>query len=178
MLSISLIETVIRIGAVSFSAAGAWTDLRTHRLPNRLAAAGVCFVALVVALAESGAANLAGRALLGAAVSAAPLLVVHLIQPEGLGFGDVKYAAVLGLFVGILGWPLLLAVWTIAAAVAIAGIAIRPGWKQALPLGACLATGLAVAALVGPWSLDRVGWAKGLDGVGISTATISEVRTP
>jgi leader peptidase (prepilin peptidase)/N-methyltransferase len=42
-------------------------------------------------------------ALLGAAVYFGFLFVAHLISPRGMGFGDVKLAAVMGLYVGWLG---------------------------------------------------------------------------
>jgi leader peptidase (prepilin peptidase)/N-methyltransferase len=42
-------------------------------------------------------------ALLGAAVYFGFLFIAHLISPRGMGFGDVKLAAVMGLYVGWLG---------------------------------------------------------------------------
>ena len=42
-------------------------------------------------------------ALVGAALYFGFLFVAHLISPRGMGFGDVKLAAVMGLYVGWLG---------------------------------------------------------------------------
>ena len=50
-----------------------------------------------------GDAELIRYALVGARVYFGFLLVAHLISPRGMGFGDVKLAAVMGLYVGWLG---------------------------------------------------------------------------
>ena len=42
-------------------------------------------------------------ALVGGAIYFGFLFIAHLISPRGMGFGDVKLAAVMGLFVGWLG---------------------------------------------------------------------------
>ncbi len=75
------------------------TDIREHRLPNRL----------VLALAVVGAVGLGGtllatgsipaRLALGAVVFAGPLALANLASPASVGFGDVKFAAALGLYV-------------------------------------------------------------------------------
>ncbi len=50
-----------------------------------------------------------GQAMLGATMAWLALLVIHLISPSGMGFGDVRLSFVLGLF---LGWISLLHVFT------------------------------------------------------------------
>jgi leader peptidase (prepilin peptidase)/N-methyltransferase len=43
-------------------------------------------------------------ALVGAVAYFLLLLVPHLVYPRGMGFGDVKLALVMGLYLGWLGW--------------------------------------------------------------------------
>lgn len=92
-------------------------DLREHRLPNRWTAALVIGGALTLwpvawldARTEGSLSGLLGWEghLLGSAVAAVgyPLLlwVLRLASRGGLGLGDVKLAAGLGLYAGWLGW--------------------------------------------------------------------------
>ena len=82
-----------------------WVDLREHRLPNRW----------TLALAVGGAVTLWGASILQGGERLAPSLVgfvgypalmmlLHLASRGGLGLGDVKVAAGLGLYTGWLGW--------------------------------------------------------------------------
>jgi leader peptidase (prepilin peptidase) / N-methyltransferase len=79
---------------------------------------------------------------------------VALVVPHGMGMGDVKLAALIGLVLGSLG----LAYVAVAAGVGIvvgglgaivAMAAFRLGRKQHIPFGPFLAGGAAVAALAG-----------------------------
>lgn len=83
-------------------------DLEHHRLPDRLTATGavVSGLALLVdaSLMTSWSALL--RGLLCAAVAFAVFLLMALISPSGMGFGDVKLATLLSLHTGWLGWQL------------------------------------------------------------------------
>lgn len=78
------------------------SDWREHRLPNRLVGAllGVAIATAIVAAISAGTAMPAVHALAGAALFGAPVLMVHLISPKLMGFGDVKLALVLGLWLG------------------------------------------------------------------------------
>jgi leader peptidase (prepilin peptidase)/N-methyltransferase len=81
-------------------------DIAQKLLPNRL----VLFLLLAgtAFLVAAAAATPEWDALLRALVSAAILFVVYLtlaiISPNGIGMGDVKLAAPLGLYLGYLGW--------------------------------------------------------------------------
>lgn len=44
-----------------------------------------------------------GHALLGASLAWVAMLIIHIISPGGMGFGDVRLAFVLGLFLGWIG---------------------------------------------------------------------------
>ena len=81
-------------------------DLRHHLLPNRLVLAllsgGLLMLACAaVVLGESG--NLL-RGLAGASTLFLVYLILALTSRNGLGMGDVKLAAPLGLYLGYLGW--------------------------------------------------------------------------
>lgn len=86
-------------------------DLRVFRLPDVLTLPAVVGTAVLL----GGAALLPGhdgswpRALLGAVVSAAVYFVLFLVNPAGMGFGDVKLAPTLGLALAWYGWPALFA---------------------------------------------------------------------
>jgi leader peptidase (prepilin peptidase)/N-methyltransferase len=82
------------------------TDLAEKRLPN--AVMYPSFAALLVLLAGAALITEAVPAILGAlagsVVAFAFYLVLRLISPRGIGMGDVKLAAVIGLMLGYLGW--------------------------------------------------------------------------
>jgi leader peptidase (prepilin peptidase)/N-methyltransferase len=78
-------------------------DIDTKRLPDRLvfpAFLSTYALLLAAALVDNRAGDF-GRATIGAAVGFGALLLVHLVRPDGMGFGDVKLAALCGL---VLGW--------------------------------------------------------------------------
>lgn len=85
-------------------------DIELHLLPNPLV-----FFLLAGGAALFGASTLAGQpwsALLNAVSGGAILFVIYLalalISPNGIGMGDVKLAAPVGLYLGYLGWTQLL----------------------------------------------------------------------
>lgn len=81
-------------------------DLVHHLLPNPLV--GALLLAGLALLAVSSAVTAGWSDLLRAAAGAAVLFAVFLIfavvSPKGLGMGDVKLAAPVGLYLGYLGW--------------------------------------------------------------------------
>jgi leader peptidase (prepilin peptidase) / N-methyltransferase len=134
-------------------------DLAVHRIPDRVTypAAVVCTAALVVDAAVTGAWDALVRALLAAVASGGVAALGWLAVPAGLGLGDVKLLALLGLVLGWLGWGVLLAgvflglvVGSVVAVVALA--TRRAGLRTALPFGPPLLTGAALAV-----ALDLVG---------------------
>jgi leader peptidase (prepilin peptidase) / N-methyltransferase len=131
-------------------------DLRARLLPNRVVlptlAAGSALLVLPAALDDAWPALL--RAVLGAAALFAAFLVLALASPGALGMGDVKLAALVGLYLGWLGWgPLLggaLAGFVVQAVVALGLlVARRIGLRGELPFGPAMLAGAAVA----------IGWA-------------------
>jgi leader peptidase (prepilin peptidase)/N-methyltransferase len=88
------------------SIALALIDLDVHRLPNKI----VLPAYLVGGALLGSAALITGdyERLLGAGIGLAALWLAYFLMavlyPGGMGFGDVKLAGVLGLFLGWLGW--------------------------------------------------------------------------
>jgi leader peptidase (prepilin peptidase)/N-methyltransferase len=134
------------------------------RIPTRFAhvtalAVGATIVVATVVDGGIDTDTLRG-ALVGAAVLGGGLLVLHLISPRMLGFGDVRLAAVAGLVVGWLAWtpehPVLgpvedaldaaLLGGFIGALVGIALLVMRRR-NEPFPFGPSLATGAAVVIL-------------------------------
>ena len=88
--------------------------------------------------------------MLGALFLATPLLVLHLIAPTSMGFGDVKAAAALGATLGLIQPEL--ALWTLCLASAITaawGIARR---ARHVALGPGLVVAAFIVLLVGAWA--------------------------
>ncbi|MCU1518661.1 MAG: prepilin peptidase [Pseudarthrobacter sp.] len=81
-------------------------DLAHHLLPNPLV--GALLLVGLALLAVSSAVTAGWADLLRAAAGAAVLFVVFLIlavvSPNGIGMGDVKLAAPVGLYLAYLGW--------------------------------------------------------------------------
>ncbi|MSO27422.1 MAG: prepilin peptidase [Candidatus Nanopelagicales bacterium] len=92
---------------VCFGAALSVIDIREHRMPNKLVMIAAVAGLGSVAMSSLSARDFGGllRAVLGAAIVFAALLILALIAPTGLGMGDVKLGAVTGLYLGWLGWP-------------------------------------------------------------------------
>jgi leader peptidase (prepilin peptidase) / N-methyltransferase len=135
-------------------------DLEHRRLPNIIlgpaAIAGVLL--LGIAAAVQGDWISLRDAFLGAIVYGAPLLVIGLLFPAGMGGGDIKLAAYLGLH---LGWLSLLhvVVGMIIGfmAAGLTGIVLmasgRKGRKDVIPFGPFMALGALISVAAGSWLL-------------------------
>ena len=132
-------------------------DLAVFRLPDLIVLPmyPLLFVALTVAAGTGGDWGRLGRAALAAGLLLALYLVLALINPSGLGLGDVKLAGLLGAFLGWLGWQQVL-LGTLAAFVCSAVVALlllatrRAGRKTEFPFGPWMIAGAAIGALAGP----------------------------
>jgi leader peptidase (prepilin peptidase)/N-methyltransferase len=133
-------------------------DLDCLRLPDRLTLPS--YAAGLVLLAIPADWSALGRAVLGAVAAAGAALLLALVAPSGgLGFGDVKLLGVLGLFLGWLGWGVLvLGVafgFALGAVAAIAMLASRrAGLRDHLAFGPWLIAGALVAVVAGPRLVD------------------------
>lgn len=80
-------------------------DVRERRLPHRivLPAIGVVLVAQAIAAWHEREPSRFAQALAGGLIAGLGLLAVHLVSPQGLGFGDVTYATLIGSTLGVFG---------------------------------------------------------------------------
>lgn len=130
-------------------------DLRCLRLPDPLVAAlALLTVAPLAAVAVTGGEpGRLGRATLAAVLCFSAYLLLALLPGGGLGFGDVKLAAVLGFLLGWVGWPAV--VLGLAAPHLINGPVVvfllltgRARRGTALPFGPALLAGALIAVAV------------------------------
>jgi leader peptidase (prepilin peptidase)/N-methyltransferase len=124
-------------------------DLEHRIIPNRiLAPVAVAAVALTGILEPH---RLPEHLIAGAAAGGF-LLVAVLAYPAGMGMGDVKLAAVMGLVLGRAVAPAMLIALLAGTAVGIGVMArrgVREGRRTAIPFGPFLALGSAVALFAG-----------------------------
>jgi leader peptidase (prepilin peptidase) / N-methyltransferase len=150
-------EIALGLVFVTTLAAITLTDLERRVIPNRiLAVAAILAVGIVAATDPS---SLPERAI-AAAAAGGLLFLVALAYPRGMGLGDVKLAAVMGLFLGRDVAPAILVALLAGSVVGLALIA-RHGAaarKRAIPFGPFLALGGVVGLLAGDelteWYLD------------------------
>lgn len=130
------------------------TDLDLRLIPNAMVGAGAVAALAILAVGDPG--ELPGR-LLAAAIGGGVLFLVVLAYPRGMGMGDVKLVAMMGLYLGRALAPAVLIGFAAGALVGVAIIARRgaAGRKQAIPFGPFLALG----GIVGLWfGEDIVEW--------------------
>jgi leader peptidase (prepilin peptidase)/N-methyltransferase len=132
------------IAAITVAALAADVDRRTRRIPNRhLAGASLPLVALAVASLASGSTAPLRSMVAGSFLMALPVLVLHLVAPGGMGFGDVKAAALLGAAVGVVEPSLGLLALAIGTGLTVAWAAVRR--HSIVPFGPGLVIGAVVA---------------------------------
>ncbi|SDK40216.1 A24 family peptidase [Arthrobacter sp. ok362] len=147
-------------------------DVRHHLLPDRIvfpsyAIAGVLLLGAAASQLLPGGQGAAGtavagvfgvpglRVLAGGAALWLFYFLLHAVYPPGMGFGDVKLAGVLGMYLGFLGWGHVMA-GTFAAFVlgglwSLGLLAARRGNLQsAIPFGPFMLAGTAAAMLLIP----------------------------
>jgi leader peptidase (prepilin peptidase) / N-methyltransferase len=133
-------------------------DIEHYRLPDLIVLPSlVASIPLIAGISVVEDASKAIQfALAGGAVYFGFLFVAHLISPRCMGFGDVKLAAVMGLYVGWLGTSfteaLALVLWAMLigfASGSVFGFAVllRRRRNRPFPFGPFLALGTVVAVL-------------------------------
>jgi len=141
-------------------------DLEHYRIPDRIVfpALGISAGLIAVVSAYEGLDTVHLRnAVIGSVAYFVLLLVPHLVYPKGMGFGDVKLALLMGLYLGwiyadpfrsvaLIMWALVLG--SLLGVLAGVGFAIIRGRRAEFPFGPALALGCLLAitfsdALVG-----------------------------
>ena len=133
-------------------------DLDSRIIPNKLTLTGAVAAPAILALTDPGAIP---EHLIAAASAGGFLFLAWLAYPRGMGMGDVKLAAVMGLFLGRAVAPAMfvaLIAGTLVGAAVIARKGTAEGRKTAVPFGPFLALGSVVALFAGDalvdWYLD------------------------
>jgi len=131
-------------------------DWRTRLLPTWvIARTYVVIVALVLACAAiTRDVDDLVRAGWGWLVAGGLFLALWLVQPRGLGYGDVRLSGVLGIALGYLGWgPLVVGVYTGFLLGGFGGgllVLARLVERRAVPFGPFMLMGALVGVVVGP----------------------------
>ncbi|MFC4242435.1 prepilin peptidase [Gryllotalpicola reticulitermitis] len=149
-LTASVLELVAFLYLAAVSVALALIDLDTHTLPNRIVGPSYLVGGVLLGAASVITRNWSGLVTMfaGAAALFALYFIVAMISPRGMGFGDVKLAGVLGLYLAHLGLAQLV-VGAFSAFVfgglfaIVLVIARRAGRKSGIPFGPWM--------LVGAW---------------------------
>jgi leader peptidase (prepilin peptidase)/N-methyltransferase len=127
-------------------------DLDTHRLPDRIVVPSYVVGGVLLAAASRDWAT-AGRAAAGLTGLFALYFVIAFLRPGGMGFGDVKLAGLLGLYLGWLGWSsLLVGAFAGFALGALAGVVLlvagRAGRRSEVAFGPYMIAGVFLAMFV------------------------------
>jgi leader peptidase (prepilin peptidase)/N-methyltransferase len=129
------------------------TDLERRVIPNKILIVGAALAVAIAALVDP--ASLPDRAI-AAAAAGGLLFAAALAYPRGMGLGDVKLAATMGLFLARNVGPAILVALLAGSLVGMAIIA-REGAaarKKAIPFGPFLALGGVVGLLAGDQIVD------------------------
>lgn len=144
--ALSLLVAFLYLAAVSIVLA--LIDLDTHTLPNRVVVPSYIVGILLLGITGvvSGNHGALIRALFGMAALSLFYFGMALIYPGGMGMGDVKFAGVLGLFLGYLGWSVLLvgafSAFVLGGFFALALMVFRKASrKSGIPFGPWMLTG-------------------------------------
>jgi leader peptidase (prepilin peptidase) / N-methyltransferase len=147
--------TAIALGLVfvTMLVAVTLTDLERRIIPNKILLVAAAIAVVIAAVGDPG--SLPER-LIAAVGAGGVFFLAALAYPRGMGLGDVKLAATMGLFLGRDVAPAILVALLAGSAVGLAMIA-REGAdarKRAIPFGPFLAFGGVVGLLLGSELID------------------------
>ena len=140
-------------------------DWRTRYIPTRLVLPATAYVLLaaVVLWLTSGAGTELVRGLIGLVVVRSFFWVLWFVRAAGMGFGDVRLAALLGLLLGFLGpMELFLGIWLGFLAFSLPGVLLAlVKWDYRLmrvpfPFGPFMVVGALLGVLLGQPVADAV----------------------
>jgi leader peptidase (prepilin peptidase)/N-methyltransferase len=134
-------------------------DLEHFRIPDRIVFPAIAISSVLIALVtiiEDFDPLVLRNAVLGSLGYFLLLLLPHLVYPRGMGFGDVKLALLMGLFLGwiapggiqvvsLIMWALMLG--SGLGVLAGVGFAVIRGRRAEFPFGPALAVGCLLAVL-------------------------------
>jgi leader peptidase (prepilin peptidase) / N-methyltransferase len=146
-------EVALGLVFVTMLTAVTLTDLERRIIPNKILLVGAVLAVAIAAVADPS--SLPERAI-AAAAAGGLLFAAALAYPRGMGLGDVKLAATMGLFLGRNVAPAIL-VALLAGALVGLGMIARDGAaarKRAIPFGPFLALGGVVGLLAGDQLVD------------------------
>ena len=146
-------EAAIGLVFVTMLAIVTLTDLEQRIIPNKVLIAGA--ILCIAIAAPTDPSGVPERAI--AAIAAGGLFfLVAFAYPAGMGLGDVKLAATMGLFLGRAVAPAILAALLIGSVVGLALIARHGAGarKMAIPFGPFLALGGIIGLLAGDQLID------------------------
>ena len=150
----SIVSIALGLIFVTLLVTVALIDLEHRIIPNRLLAPAAVIAVAILAL---GAPGRLPEHLIAGAAAGAFFLLAALAYPRGMGMGDVKLAAVMGLYLGAAVAAALL-VGLLAGTVVGVAIMVRKGAaagrKTAVPFGPFLALGGLVALFAGAAIID------------------------
>jgi leader peptidase (prepilin peptidase)/N-methyltransferase len=129
------------------------TDLDRRIIPNKILLVAVVIGVAIAAVGDPGSLLERAIATIGAG---ALFFLAALAYPRGMGLGDVKLAATMGLFLGREVAPAIFVALLAGSAVGLAMIARQGAGarKQAIPFGPFLAFGGVVGLLLGSELID------------------------
>lgn len=155
-LAAGVLELLAYLAFAAFAIALAAIDLDVRRLPNVLvlSSLGTGAVLLGAAAIVGGDLEAGARAAAGAGLAFALYFVIELASRGGLGMGDVKLAATVGLHTAYLGWgQLAVGVFAGFALGGVVGLALlaarRASRRTAIPFGPWILAGAWLGIVVG-----------------------------
>lgn len=146
-------EAIIGLVFVAMLAVITLTDLERRIIPNKvLIAASVICLAIAIPTDPGGVPE----RLTAAVAAGGAFFLIVLAYPRGMGLGDVKLVATMGLFLGRAVAPAILAGLLAGSVIGLALIAMRgaEARKMTIPFGPFLALGGIVGLLVGHHLMD------------------------
>jgi leader peptidase (prepilin peptidase)/N-methyltransferase len=159
-------EAILVAPFLALMLAVALIDARHRLIPNRLMYPSLVLFGGGTLVAWAAGVDVSpARAGLGLLAMAGPLLAIAVAMPHGMGMGDVKLAAVMGLVLGALGWNhvvvgAILGVLLGGLGSVVALVAGRSR-KDTIPFGPFLAAGAVLSALfadpIASWYSSRLG---------------------